>query len=84
MNDINEYLGRANEIIGPRTRDEELYDDEVVKCLKKYGKIRKALNRANKKYPAEALDYDEESLGELEERYEYMVSHYDIVKQIGN
>lgn len=84
MNDISRYLETANEIIGPRTREEELYDNEVVNCLKKYGKIRKALNRANKKYPAEALRYDETSLGELKERYEYMVDHYDIVKKMGN
>ena len=45
MKELEQYLERANDIIGPRTKEEEQYDNEVVKCLKKYGKIRKALNR---------------------------------------
>jgi len=55
MKEMDLYLDRANEIIGDRSKEEELYDNEVVKWLKKYGKIRKALNKANKKYPGEAL-----------------------------
>ena len=84
MNEIDEYLERANDIIGPRSKEEELYDNEVVKCLKKYGKIRKALNRANKKYPEEALLYNDDNVGELQERYEYMVNHYDVIKKLSN
>lgn len=84
MKELEPYLERANEIIGERTKAEELYDNEVVKNLKKYGKIRKALNRANKKYPNEALKYDDSHIGDLQERYEYMVEHYKIVSQIGH
>jgi len=76
------YLERANEIIGDRTKDEELYDNEVVKCLKKYGKIRKALNQANKKYPNEALQYDDTNIADLQSRYEYMVEHDAILKRL--
>jgi len=83
MKELEQYLERANDIIGPRTKEEEQYDNEVVKCLKKYGKIRKALNRANKKYPEEALQYTESDIGDLQDRYEYMVNHYDIVKKMG-
>ena len=44
---IEQYLERANEIIGERSKEEEKYDNEVVKWLRKQGNIRKALNKAN-------------------------------------
>jgi hypothetical protein len=84
MKELEPYLERANNIIGDRTKDEELYDNEVVNCLKKYGKIRKALNRANKKYPDEALEYDDSNIDDLQARYEYMAEHYQIVKRMGH
>lgn len=84
MNDFDAYLESANDIIGPRTKEEELYDNEVVKGLKKYGKIRRALNLANKKYPSEALKYDDSNIGDLQARYEYIVSHYEIIKKLSN
>jgi hypothetical protein len=83
MKELEAYLERANNIIGDRTKDEELYDNEVVNCLNKYGKIRKALNRANKKYPDEALEYDDSNIDDLQARYEYMVEHYEMVKRMG-
>ncbi|MFT6029812.1 MAG: hypothetical protein ACI8O8_001552 [Oleiphilaceae bacterium] len=83
MKELEPYLERANNIIGDRTKDEELYDNEVVNCLNKYGKIRKALNRANKKYPDEALEYDDSNIDDLQARYEYMVEHYEMVKRMG-
>jgi len=84
ITELQLYLDRANDIIGERTKAEELYDNEVVTNFKKYGKIRKALNKANKKYPNEALKYDESDISDLQDRYEYMVNHYDIVNRIGN
>lgn len=84
MNVFDEYLERANAIIGVRTKEEEMYDNEVVKWLRKYGKIRKALNKANKKYPEEALQFNEENIGDLQDRYEYMVTHYDMVKKLNH
>jgi len=84
MKELEPYLERANNIIGDRTKEEELYDNEVVICLKKYGKIRKALNRANKKYPDEALEYDDSNIDDLQARYEYMIEHYEIVKKMGH
>jgi len=80
---MDPYLERANEIIGDRSREEELYDNEVVKWLKKYGKIRKALNKANKKYPDEALKYRDSDVDELFDRYEYLMNHQEIVTKLG-
>lgn len=84
MKELQPYMERANDIIGERTKEEELYDNEVVVNLRKYGKIRKALNKANKKYPDEALKYDDSNITDLLDRYDYMVKHYDIVSRIGS
>jgi DNA-binding protein H-NS len=43
MNLIDQYMQRSQDIIGERTPEEEKYDNELTKCLKKYGKIRKAI-----------------------------------------
>ena len=80
---MDPYLERANEIIGDRSREEELYDNEVVKWLKKYGKIRKALNKANKKYPDEALKYNDSDVDGLFDRYEYLMNHQEILAKMG-
>ena len=84
MKELQPYLDRANDIIGERSKEEELYDNEVVENLRKYGKIRKALNKANKKFPNEALKYDDSNIEDLQDRYEYMVNHYDIVNRMGH
>ena len=83
MKEMEPYLERANEIIGDRSKEEELYDNEVVKWLKKYGKIRKALNKANKRYPDEALKYSDSDVDELFDRYEYLMNHQDILTKMG-
>jgi hypothetical protein len=56
----------------------------VIKWLKKYGKIRKAINKANKKYPNEALKYDESNINEIASHYEYIMQHMEIVQKIGH
>ena len=58
MDFLEQYLYRANDIIGNRTKDEERYDHEVLRWLRKGKGIKKALNKANKKYPKEALKVD--------------------------
>jgi len=84
MGYLEQYIQRSQEIIGERTPNEEKYDNEVVKCLKKYGKIRKALNKANKKYPSEALEYNDQNIADLESRYSYLMEHSEIIKKIGH
>jgi len=82
MSTIDQYLQRSNEIIGERTREEERYDDEVLKSLEKYGKIRKALNKANKKFPEEAMKYDDSNIADIAEHYEYLLQHSRIVNKL--
>ena len=84
MSLIDQYFQRSQDIIGDRTPDEERYDNEVIKWLKKYGKIRKAINKANKKYPNEALKYDETNINDVASHYEYLLQHMEIVQKIGH
>ena len=53
MSFLEQYLSRANEIIGERTAEEEKYDKEVLRWLSKGKPIGKAIARANKKYPSD-------------------------------
>jgi len=84
MSLIDQYLQRSQDIIGERTAHEERYDNEVIKWLKKYGKIRKAINKANKKYPNEALNYDDSNIDDIASHYEYLMQHMEIVQKIGH
>ncbi len=84
MSLIDQYFQRSQDIIGDRTPDEEQYDNEVIKWLKKYGKIRKAINKANKKYPNEALKYDETNIDDIASHYDYLLKHMEIVQKIGH
>lgn len=83
MNLLSQYLERADDIIGERTREQELYDIEVVNWLKKCGKIRKAINKANKKYPNEAIKYDDSNIHDVASHYDYLMRHMDILKKLG-
>ena len=82
MNLINEYIIRSAEIIGERTRVEEKYDQEIVRWIEKGKSIRKAFDRANIKYPDEALRVDDSMLPDLQSRYEYMLEHEKIMRKI--
>ena len=84
MNFIDQYMQRSQDIIGERTPAEEKYDNEVIRCLRKYGKIRKAINKANKKYPDEALNYNDETIGDIESHYDYLMKHMEIVQKMGH
>jgi hypothetical protein len=84
MNFIDQYMQRSQDIIGKRTPEEEKYDNEVIRCLKKYGKIRKAINKASKKYPDEALKYNDETIGDIESHYDYLMKHMEIVQKMGH
>lgn len=47
MNILKQYTERANEIIGERTPDEEKYDREVIRWMRKGKSINKAIAKAN-------------------------------------
>ena len=80
MDALKQYLARAAEIIGERTSDEERYDREVVRWLEKGKPIKKAVAKANEKFPKEALQIDDSMLGDLRARYEYLLEHERIMR----
>ena len=82
MDFLEQYLNTANEIIGDRTKDEERYDKEVLRWLRKG--IKKAINKANKKYPKEALKVDDNPINEIASHYDYLLEHDNIIRKISH
>ena len=89
MDILKQYLERANEIIGERTPDEEKYDREVIRWMRRGKSITKAIAKANEKYPAEALEVNNDTLADVQAHYEYLADHdaingkLDALKKIG-
>ncbi len=89
MDILKQYLERANEIIGERTPDEQKYDHEVTRWLRRGKSITKAIAKANEKYPTEALQVNNDNLADVQAHYEYLADHeainekLDALKQIG-
>jgi len=75
MDIVKQYLERAAEVIGARTSDEERYDREVTRWVERGKPIKKAIAKANEKFPAEALAVDDALLPDLQARYEYLLEH---------
>ncbi len=82
MDFLNQYLQRSQEIIGDRTREEVRYDKEVLRWLQKGKKIQKAIERANKKYPKEALEVNDRTINDVAAHYEYLLDHENIMKKM--
>ena len=82
MDLLKQYLERAAEIIGERTPDEERYDREVVRWLEKGKPIKKAIAKANAKFPREALQVDDSLLADVTARYEYLLGHERITSRL--
>ncbi len=79
---IKGYLERSHEIIRERTPEEVAHDNEVIKQLRKGRNIKKALKMAAQKYPAEALHWDEETIGDIAAHYEYLSEHEEITRRL--
>ena len=82
MDLLSQYLQRSQEIIGDRTREEMRYDKEVLRWLRKGKKIQKAIERANKKYPKEALEVDKKTINDVAAHYDYLLEHENIMKKL--
>src|SRR5829696_7148536 len=79
---LTQYLSRANEIVRERTPDEEKYDREVIRWMRKGKSINKAIAKANEKYPTETLQVDDDTLGEVRAYYEYLAEHEAIMGKL--
>ena len=79
---LKQYLSRANEIIGERTPDEEKYDREVIRWMRRGKSINKAIAKANEKYPKEALQVHNGNLAEAAAHYDYLAEHEAILEKL--
>ncbi|MEK6534761.1 MAG: hypothetical protein AABZ40_03775 [Thermodesulfobacteriota bacterium] len=77
-----EYLDRASEIIGERTKSEIFHDDAVVEALIQGRTIKEALSIAGTKYPNEAIKWDDSNIGDIEAHYDYLKEHANILKSL--
>ena len=84
MDLIKQYLSRSKEIIGNRTQEEIRYDNEVLKWLRKSKKIKIAINKANEKYPKEALKIDDSNINDVANHYEYLMQHEKIMRKLSH
>ena len=82
MDILKQYTDRANEIIGERTPEEEKYDREVIRWLRRGKSINKAIAKANEKYPAEALQVGNDNLADVQAHYEYLADHEAITQKL--
>ena len=79
---LKQYIDRAEEIVGERTPDEEKYDREVIRWLRRGKNINKAIAKANQKYPKEALQVNDDNLADVEAHYEYLAEHQGIMEKL--
>jgi len=81
MDILDQYLHRADDIIGERSPVEVKYDNQVLRWLRKGKSIRKALEKANQKFPSEALQVTDDSLPDVQAHYEYLADHERILRR---
>jgi hypothetical protein len=82
MDILKHYISRADEIIGERTAEEQKYDCEVVRWLRRGKSISKAIGKANQKYPREALQVNDDDLADVQAHYEYLAEHEAIMEKL--
>ena len=58
------------------------YDKQALRWLRKGKKIQKAIERANKKYPKEALEVDKKTINDVAAHYDCLLEHENIMKKI--
>jgi rubrerythrin len=78
------YLDSAaefSEMLKERTPGEIAYDSEVVAELRRGLSILKALELTKEKYPDEALQWDDDTLMDIKDHYEYLMNHEDILSK---
>ena len=83
MHLTNDYLARAQAILGDRTDTEIEYDNTVVAFLAKGMDIKSALDAANREHPDEALKPDPAHWEDLAARYDYILKHQLILQKLG-
>lgn len=83
-NIVKAYLARAEEIIGKRMPAEIAYDNAVVAGLEMGLSIEAALANAAQKHSAEALSWDDSTIGDIAVHYDYLKKHAQILRKLGS
>jgi rubrerythrin len=82
---LDTYLNSAaefSEMLKERTPGEIAYDSEVVAGLRRGLSILKALELAKEKYPDEALQWDNDTIVDIKDHYQYLMNHEDILSKL--
>ena len=79
---LSEFTARIDEIIGDRTPDEERYDREVLRWMRKGKSVSKAIGKANQKFPREALKVNDDNLTDVQSHYEFLANHELIMERL--
>ena len=82
MDLLKQHLELAAEVIGERTPDEEKYDREVIRWMRRGKSINKAIAKANEKYPKEALQVNNDNLADVAAHYDYLAEHEAILEKL--
>jgi rubrerythrin len=77
-----ESTGEFSQMLKERTPGEIAYDSEVVGGLRRGLPILKALELAKEKYPDEALQWDDDTIADIQDHYEYLMNHEDILSKL--
>jgi hypothetical protein len=56
----------------------------VLRWLRKGKGIKKAINKANRKYPKEALEVDDDNINDVAANYDYLMEHVDIIRKFSH
>jgi len=85
LNLFESYLESTKEfslMLAERSPAEVAYDNEVLAGLRNGLSIDKALEIAARKYPDEALKVDTNTIGEVNDHYQYLKNHEDILSKL--
>jgi hypothetical protein len=77
-----ESTAEFSAMLKERTPGEVAYDNAVMASLRKGASITKALKAAAEQYPAEALQWDDETIHDIKAHYEYLMNHEDILVKL--
>ena len=61
-----------------RTPEEAAYDEAILQELRNGRSIKQALEAAAKKFPSEALLYNDETIAQIKDHYEYLLNHEEL------
>lgn len=79
---ILESTAEFSQMLKERTPGETVYDSEVVGGLRRGLSISKSLELAKEKYPDEALQWNDDTIADIKDHYEYLMNHEDILSKL--